>query len=226
MSPFQASTAAHLETLAARAAETLGADIASLMAYGDGEDEPAHQELSALVVLERATSSLLEALASVFRETWRELDVDPFVLTRSELPRLADVFPLKLRHIQTHGVLLHGEDLVSAVPVEREHLRLRLEQSLRNHVLRLRRRFLTAAGDERALRATLAANAPGLAVEMDALTHVLGTEGSGGPAIATDVLSRLRALRRGEVEPDARVLYGRLLDLLERAVEMADRAKI
>lgn len=203
---------ANLDRLAAGLVRAAGPRLLSLVVYGDGRQ--------LMAVLDRADLPLMQRLAAPFRGRWREIGAEPFVVTRSELARLADVFPLRLWHVQRSHVLLHGEDVVSAVVIEPAHLRLRLEQTLRNRLLRLRRHLVLTGADARSLVPVLVGSAHALEIELAALASLEDAPRDLG---LDALLAELRALEQGESPDDPLALCGRLLEGLERTIDAADR---
>ena len=147
---------------------------------------------------------------------------------------VADVFPIKMADIAASHDVLMGEDPFGAVQVERAHLRLRVEQELRNHLLRLRRVAVFSRGGAERLHEALRATARSLPLELGALLDVLG-EPRGGDVYAAArgrldldgaTLDAFAALKRdGGIPPDPEGLYAKALALLARAIELADRAE-
>ena len=68
------------------------------------------------------------------------------ILTASEIPRAADVFPLLYDDIRREHVLLAGADPFSDLAISDRHRRLRVEQELREAQIRLRRAVVDAQG--------------------------------------------------------------------------------
>lgn len=215
----------------------LAPEPAALVVYGSlarGEHRAGESDVNLAVVLHDARPETLSALAAPLRAAFRRARVQPLILTRDELPRLTDVFPIKLADIvAAHDVLL-GEDPFTGLVIEREHLRLRLEQQLRNHLLRLRRHAIFAGDDPRELGRALYASAGALGFELGTLLELSGAERPRGlqavlqAAAARFELDRatldaLARLRRGEGETDATPVFAGLLRVLEGAVEHADR---
>ena len=69
-----------------------------------------------------------------------------------------------------------GEDPFSGIDVSRKLIRLRIEQSLTNLALRLRRRYISIFDDPRSLALTLAEQAVPLKVELAALLQLAGKD--------------------------------------------------
>ena len=118
--------------------------------------------------------------------------------------------------------------------MSREQIRLRIEQSLRNTELRLRRRYLSIFDDRSSLATTLADTAASLKVEFAAMLQLVHQEVPSESTSAAvlqaaadafdldrDTLARIAALRR-EADPsdDLPALYNRTLAAIARAAEI------
>ncbi|GAB4515690.1 MAG: hypothetical protein Tsb0020_34330 [Haliangiales bacterium] len=200
--------------------------------YHQGED------IGVVLVFERLSSEVLTAVRGPLRAAWRAVRVRPFLVTRDELPRLADVFPVKIEDMVAHHALLFGEDPFVGIVVEAADLRLRVEQQLRNHVLRLRRHYIYAGDDAFELGKAVVGSAQTLGVELTALLRVCGHPAGAGTLASAraaasdalelddDVLSRLQAVADGSPDDDMRGLFFGLIAVLERAVEVVDAVEV
>lgn len=145
---------AALEDTARELKEAIGDQLLSLVLHGQSSKEMnprKTQDLQLTVVLKTVSASILEKIGDPLSKAWQQFNVQPYVVTQDELSRLADVFPLRIWSMQKHGRTLHGEALVDQIEIEREHLRLRIEQQLRNLQIRIRRRLLSTGHDARLL---------------------------------------------------------------------------
>jgi len=228
-----------LEQLREELIAAAGTNLKGLILYGSvvrGTYRPHSSDVNLVVVLADTTCASLEAIAHPLRAAWRAAAIEPFLLTASEVPRVADVFPIKTLDIQAHHVVLFGENPFSRLEVDREHIRLRIEQELRNLGLRLRRRFLSVADDPNAL-ATMLANAAGpLTTNLEAMLRLCGDEGPRGrespevfeaAARAFDLdrepLARIAELGTGTgLAENLPALLDRLLDTIDRATRHVD----
>lgn len=213
-----------------------GDQLRALVAYGAvarGEYRPGRDEINLLVVLRDTSADTLRKLAGPLMAARRSAGVQPYLVGSEELSRLADVFPIKELDIKRYHEVIHGEDPLSDVVVKDEHLRLRVEQQLRNHLVRFRLDYLAAAGEPDDLEALLRRSAPVLRVELEALLLASGEEVERGDRAAIFARAArthgldgetLEALRRLEHEPapDPEGLVARVLVLLELAVRRAD----
>jgi hypothetical protein len=192
-------------------------------------------DVNVALVLTTASPQVLASLSAPMREAWRAARIEPLVLMRSELPRITDAFPIKLFDIKQHHDLIHGTEPFSELEVKWADMRVRAEQELRNHLLRLRRGWLFADCDVRALAPSLFHSAKSLLFELEALLWLKSenVRGLTPPEVFEKaarvfgldaaVLEALDAFSSGSRAPDASELYAGLLELLGRAVEIADR---
>ncbi len=161
------------------------------------------------------------------------------ILTPRDVAEAADAFPTKFLDIKRYHIVLAGEDPFAAVEISHEHVRLRIEQELRNMLLRLRRLGIEASMDPQLMARSLSRVSRPLAIELDALLRL-----SGKPAPAEDhtsaifaaaaaafdlnavALARLAELRRQPHPANVLAgLFGDVLNVIARAADLADRMK-
>ena len=237
--------------LPADVAERLGADLSalldaggpairSLLLYGSaarGRYRPGASDLNVVVVLADAAPATLDRLSPALRQATRHVGLEPFLVTEAEIPRAADVFPTKFADIAAHHVVLSGRDPFAELVIPHEHLRLRVEQELRNLGHRLRRRYVALKDDPRSLAESFADALPGLCVELLMLMRLKGAAvpaddepsqvlAAVAPLLGVDAgaLAQLSRLREGEPGDVLRAAH-LLLDVLARAADAADEAK-
>jgi hypothetical protein len=147
-----------LRSLAETVNRELAGSVVALVLYGDAVKpdrfDADTSTANVMVVLEAIDLPVMEKLAAAFRPSLGR--VAPLVLTRGELARSTDVFPIKFLDMQRRHCLLAGEDLLSALTISDDHLRLRCEQEIKNLGLRLRRFFIEQGDDPVRLRFVLA----------------------------------------------------------------------
>jgi len=215
-----------------------GENLVALVLYGGlarGRHRGARSDADIAVVLEDASPERVGEVAPILLAGWRAARVEPWILARSELPRLAEVFPTKVQDISEHHLVLSGEDVFAAVRVDRRHLRLRVEQELTNLSLRLRRGLVTLAGDPASMATNLSGVARPLAIQLAALLRLAGRElpeedrsaaifAAAAAAFGLDAsaLTALAALRQGDGEvADVADLFGRVQAVATRAADVA-----
>lgn len=238
-----AEVSAVLETLRRNLIAAAGEQLAGLIVFGSiarGRYRPKQSDVNVLVLLRDTSRGALDAVAPALKAAWRAALVDPLIVGIDEIARMTDVFPVKLHEIQSHHVVLFGDNPLANLAITREHLRLRTEQELRNLLLRLRRRYVSIAGDDFAMAAALADAARSLAVDLAVLMHLAGKDlpddsqsdrilAAAAQAFDLDgaALARMAELRRGDAPNSGLTeLYGQALRTIERAVDIADRLEV
>jgi hypothetical protein len=127
-----------------------GDNLVALVLYGGlarGRYRGPRSNVDLAVVLDDASPERVAEITPLLMAAWRAAHVDAWILARSEIPRLAEVFPTKLLDIRDQHLLLHGEDVFADLEIDRGLLRLRVEQELTNLSLRLRGTLVTLGAD-------------------------------------------------------------------------------
>jgi hypothetical protein len=209
-------------------------EVASAALYGSfvrGGYNPAGSDINLAVVVR---SDDLESLARPLQAAWRAARIDPWIAREDELSGIADAFATRIRDIQRTHEILVGDDPWSKLTVPAPALRLRLEQELRNHQLRLRRARVLGDPASRARQLYIAAGA--LRLELSLLEELAG----GGvheaiEPLALAIATRLDLTRADvnsvldyKVHPgaDPRQLLAAVARLLDRAVTFVDSMEV
>lgn len=111
--------------------EALQANLVSCLLYGSairGGLIPKISDLNLLIVLKRSTPEAHELVAD--RLAGQSM-VDPVVVSRGQLKRLFELFPVRFRSIQRNYRVLAGEDPLATHRPRPEMVRFNCEQSLR-----------------------------------------------------------------------------------------------
>ena len=130
-------------------------DVEAIIFYGSGargEYVPGESDLNFLIVLaEPAINNLRQAVN--LTETWRmRARAAPLVVTRQYIHDSLDSFPVEFLHMQRHYQVLFGADVLSALALNPQDLRLQLERELKGKLLHLRKGFLGSGYDRDELR--------------------------------------------------------------------------
>ena len=217
--------------------QAAGANLAGLILYGGlarGRYRPGKSDINLVILLNDTSAAALAQVAPILRAAWRAWRVEPFIIKPTEAARLFVTFPIKLLDIARHHIVLAGSNPFTDLQVSREQLRRRVEQSLRNTELRLRRRYLSIFDDPPALATALADAAISLKIEFAAMLQLIHTDVPSEPTSAAvleaaadafdldrETLARIAALRR-EANPsdDLPALYDCTLAAVARAAEI------
>jgi predicted nucleotidyltransferase len=231
-----------------RALERLIEDLApfapephALVVYGSlarGTFREGESDVNLALVLGDTSLELLGRLHAPLRGAWRAMRIEPFIVRVSEIPRLAEAFPIKLLDIKTRSDAILGENPFRDVEIRPAELQRRIAQELRNHVLRLRRRYAMSGAEPVELARALFGSDTSVLVELDALLRLTGTPPADDSAEAIfaesakrfgidgAVLGRLHAFKKGAEDRDIASLYRGLLSSLERALEVVDGLEV
>jgi predicted nucleotidyltransferase len=216
------------------------ANLAGLVLYGGlarGRYRPGKSDINIALILKDTSVESLAKIAPVLRSAWRAVRLEPFIVNASEVARLAEMFPTKLLDIKSHNILLAGDSPFDSIEVTPAQARLRIEQSLTNLALRLRRRYVSGFDDPRTLAGALSDAAVPLKVELSALLRLAGKDEPSDSTTAAvlrdaaaafdldaEALAELAALRREEpVIENLSTLYDRALRSIDKVIEIVRR---
>jgi hypothetical protein len=216
--------------------EAASPDPEALVVYGPaarGDVDVGRQEIHLAVVVKRASREVLHKLHAPLRGAWRAARFEPFVVERGEVARLGDSFPIKALEIGRHGVAIHGDNPFASVSISDAHLRARVEQELRNHLMRLRRHALFAGDEGAAFAQPLHRSAQALPQELEALLYLtkrpakvprgeLFDQAAAAFDLDRTVLRRIVEFEVGGEAGEPEALFYDLISLLERAVAVVD----
>jgi hypothetical protein len=238
MTRWSATQERALEALAHDLEGVFGPRLESLVAYA-GHD--ADGMLHSLALVEGLTFRDLTTclpLADAWRR--RRLAV-PLMLSRTELARTVDIFPLEYANILSAHSIVRGRDPFAGFRVPSEDLRRACEAQAKSHLIHLREGFLEShgeaaaiaqlitrsAGPLRALIANIArlpdegaAGADGAMLSDESLAQVAESRMGVPAALVRDVLSAAGSGQTSIAEPSA--LLARYLDAAQRIWDYVD----
>jgi predicted nucleotidyltransferase len=123
-------------------------NLASVLVHGSavrGGYREETSDIDLVLVLENDPVDLLHALGPHLLLARSAARIETMILKRGEIQRSADVFPLLYQDIAQDGVALAGTNPFEGLRIADEHLRLRIEQELREARIRLRVAIADAA---------------------------------------------------------------------------------
>jgi hypothetical protein len=138
--------------------------------------DPLRSRVNLLILARGLDPAILARLALAIPRTKRAPHFDPLFLTRRQVEKSLDVFPIEWIEIQERHLLLAGEDALATLDVPRTNLRLQLEHELRGKQIQLRQTLLAAAKNPAALERTLHAAASSFAALFRSLLRWKGEE--------------------------------------------------
>lgn len=151
-----------------------------------------HSRVNLLVVARTLSPSVLDAVAQAIPPAASKgLQFEPLFLTRRQIEKSLDAFPIEWLEIQERHLRLDGEDVFGALEIQRDFLRLQLEHELRGKHIQLRQVYLAAAREPAAMGRMLKAGASSFAALFRTLLRL---RGESPPADSTRVIERVAEL--------------------------------
>ncbi len=218
-------------------------NLEAVIIYGSiarGHYRPGQSDVNLLLLLKSISSDELDKVESVLRIARNKVNAVPMIMTAQEVVRAADVFPVKFMHIKNYHVLLFGTDPFEELKISPEHVRIRLEQELRNISIRLRNRYVSLHHDRTGSAALVSNMISSFAVQMRTLLELTGNslpaEHSTSAHLKAaasvfnldeDALLAASSLRRGEPQSMKEdEILARLMTCVDKAVEVADKLEV
>jgi hypothetical protein len=225
--------------LVARLRSAHSNNLVSVVLYGsaiaDGVAKP-KADYRVLVVMEALSAEDLRH-ARPPAKWWADSGFSlPVYLTREELSRSLDVFPIEFRHMKQAYRVLYGDDLLAETDVSKANLRLQTESELRGKMLRLRSLYLPASDSAEGLTRLMTDSVVTFVQLLRPVLELLGEQ----PPISrsetirraherlkldTSSLERILKLRSQParlLELEAHDLFSSYLDCLKRVIEEVD----
>lgn len=116
----------------------------SALLYGSaarGEFVPGRSDVNLMLVPDHVDPEVMAELSTALRDWELEKQPPPLLLSREELLRGTDVFPIEITDIKVAYQVLRGDDPVAGLTVQPSDLRRALERELRGKQLRLRQAY-------------------------------------------------------------------------------------
>jgi predicted nucleotidyltransferase len=216
-----------LDELKASLQKTLGKNLVALVAHGSavrGGWRETTSDVDLILVVDDDSDAVLASVGPALELARFAARIETMILTKAEIPRSADCFPLLYGDVAKTSTTLVGENPFAKLAISDEHKRLRIEQELREIRIRMRRIATDMAGAtnfggaiERKLKqlrgplwALLALRGETVDEKLDAVLDGIGKAYKIDPA----------PLRRAREEP--KVAYATLAKLLDAALADVD----
>jgi hypothetical protein len=229
-----------LAALVNRLTGTFEDRLVSVILYGSaaaGDHQSRFSDLNVFCVLRHLTPKELEDSEPVFR-WWRGLgNPAPLLMTEEETRSSAECFPIEFQDMKEHRKVLHGQDVIAGMEVDRRYWRAQLEHDLRVKLLRLRQQAAGLLSDrDRLLRLCVDSVSTFLVLGR----HALLLAGKRAPAIKREIIPELEAAIEVPAEafrellsireektppqnPDVPTLFARYLKEIDALVSFVDR---
>lgn len=155
-------------------ATALGDRLESIVVYGSaarGDWRPESSDVNVLIIVSKADRETLDVMEPTIREIQADMLVRPLVTTSDELSGAADTYPVLFFDLQRHHVVVLGDE-IELPSVAESHLRLRVEEQLRDFGMTLRSAYLRDREYPRRLAKELEERASGLHAVLEALVFL------------------------------------------------------
>jgi len=229
-----------LETFCSEAQDALGEDLISVILYGSlikGGFSKLHSDVNVMVIVTDAHVDTLTKIGLPFRTGRREWRLAIMLLTENDLQCSTDVFPAKFMTIQKDHKLLAGKDVLTDLEIADAHVRLRCEQEVKNHLLRLRQAYLQRGFKAELIEGTLTQGISGF---MHSLATLLTLKTGDAPTNKREIaeagakefdlddqtLKDVLDLKAGTLKKDdagLRELFGFFLTAVQTVAEIVDK---
>ena len=152
----------NVDTLVERLRGAHGDNLVAVVVYGSAASSENRlakpRDVNVLVLVRSLTLADLEREGPVAQAWAKAGNPPPLTLTEDEWSESADIFPMEYADVLEHHRVLHGELPAEDRIIDREHLRLQLEQQVMGKLIQLRQGAMAAAGKRGALLELLEAS--------------------------------------------------------------------
>ncbi len=239
--PLEDSARAALRGLCADLSGALGGSLRAIVLHGSAAREdyiPGRSDVNVLVVVDEVTLDACDSALAPWRVAQRDAPVVIELMTTRDLERSTDVFPLRFLNMQRGHSTLWGEDVLSELDIRWDHLRLRVEQLIKELLFELRETYMRHASRPELLGGALSRAYGSYLLGVGALLYLRDGEWwlSGKEKIAevaareleldAKLLGKLLELHRGDLDPSpgqVRSLYESFMALVELTADAVDR---
>jgi predicted nucleotidyltransferase len=219
----------HLDALVDALRSCLGNELSSVIVHGSGARGAFRDGLSdvdVIIVVKAIPFEKLLAIGNPLQLARAAARIEAMVLTEEEIQRAADVFPLLYRDVKRAHVVVFGSDPFAQLVIADHHLRLRIEQELREAQIRMRRAVADAAGNDSALESAVVRKVKQVRSPLHALLSLVGREVGDELPTVIEAASETwggRASAMLDVHADPKAAHVALVSLLDSAIAVVDK---
>lgn len=151
---------------------------------------PGISQINLLVVFNTLGFGELKKSLRLVSQGIRKKIAAPLFLTRQHIETSLDVFPIEFLEMKENHILLYGEDILSGLEINSEHIRLFCEEQVKGKLIRIRQAYLEIGlkrkGTEALLKESLSTLTP-------VLRNLIRLKGKVPPLKKEDIYSQLSA---------------------------------
>ena len=136
--------------------ENLGDNLISVIAFGSKANvDEVKSNLNLMVVTNTLTAENLYAISQPVKKWVKSKNPLPVVMTKDEWYSSFDVYAIEYSDIKENYKLIYGEDLVTAVNINKYYLRLQCEAELKSLLLKYKNNFLMNIRSDKEMKKVL-----------------------------------------------------------------------
>ncbi len=156
-----------------------GDDLISIILFGSaarGEYIHKRSDINFLITLSDSGMQRLKQAFSLIPK-WRKKKVNtPLFLTTQYIQTALDSYPIEFLTMKQHYRVVHGEDVLSGIEIQPEHLRLQCERELRGKLIHLREEYLNTGGKSKRIKHLVRFSLPAFVSIFSALLYLKNTD--------------------------------------------------
>ena len=138
--------------------EIHGDNLISVFIYGSAAGEnyvPKISDINSVFVFKNLNPSILKTSLKAVSKGISKKIAAPLFMTKDYISSSLDVFPIEFLDMKENHILLYGEDVLSGLQINGEHIRLFCEQQLKGKLIRIRQAYLEVGLKKKGLEALL-----------------------------------------------------------------------
>jgi predicted nucleotidyltransferase len=223
------SVGARLGELQASLEAALGDALSALIVHGSavrGGWKDGTSDVDLIVVLANDERETLDRASNALMIARYAARIEAMILTAGEIPRAADVFPVFYDDIRRQHVVLAGKDPFAELVIADHHLRLRVEQELREAQIRLRRVVVDASGNKAVLTGQIVRKVRQIRAPLRSLLGLKGVACGDDLEAVLGAAAQAYGVKEGllfDAALDPLAAHAALAALLGAAIQDADR---
>ena len=135
--------------------ETFESRLSSVFLYGSCATEEyskSFSDINLMVVIKDLHATDLKKAHSFTKEFTKKSKYLPIFMDKEEWFNSCDVYSIEYSDIKDRYKILHGENLIDNLNIEKKYLRLQCEQEVKNLLIRLRQIYLAKASDKKSIK--------------------------------------------------------------------------
>jgi len=201
-------TLAGLENYVKSLSELYGEDLISIILYGSAarDDYVAGvSNINILVVLEDAQIKEIKKARDISRQARNKFSIEPRFMSLETITIASDVLPIAFLDMQEQYSVLHGQDVLREITIERRYLKYQCESRLRFILMRMRNFYLFFSRDQKIMSARLVES---FTYFLHLLKSIYRLQGDEPPIRQEEIVTR--SAKRFNLDGN---LMGKILDL-------------